>query len=1280
MPIALPDSFTTKVDDRYLTGFDSAGRKTGPRLRETRVGAASTYGVPIPVSSGFRPMFGNIIWSAPLIENEYEAAGQLRYEYFGTFAVSFGAPVNPSADTNLVAVWLDGQLVYDARKINRVKSSWFNFEFYPGSETQLPDSTIVEAEGDGNVSAYRGQMHMVIRKLPLGPYDNRIPAVKVLLSDTAVEPDVTSMPATGSNNNVATAFDWNNEKLYVLNSVGTGTSDKLFVYDLATNAFLEERPYNQVNAAFPGVTTNSGLDYIPWLDRLVSMDDEVAVTRAAILVNPDTGIAERRLAGTSQINSWCPHYVDTNYGRFTYLFGFGLVEDADIVQITPDPAREMTLAKVNLTLPAGTLGVSGELPRTAGERDQDTCTYYFSGDGTDTIHKLVISPSLIGVDDDQAFEVTEDVFLNPGGTGTTTTRAILYDREKHQLLVIYADSTAALWDIASDTVIWQIDDLPGTVSGNQARNWDHDISGGAFAYVATGTANITEINLIRGTWTEYTNSLGTINSSGFGSSTKSNKMVGLGVSSGIAAVSRYKALNAARLTMADLITDLAESTGFGPSEVTVDSAVDDQVDGFLTDQQGTLSQILAPVRNVYNLEVIESGTSLKVNSRARGSTSPDFTITEADMIEDRRGRVFELELTEEQAIPSRVNVTYWEPQLNYNYATQTAFRSGQTRSADTEGQVSYNLPLVISADEAKYGAYNTLYNPWISQKTASFAVPPELALQIEPADLLQITYNDQVHLMKVLDWELNEDLSASLSTETFQLFEDFTMSAFFGTPYDQELPTVLQQNLVRLYAFEAPPIWEEDDTSGLLDSGIEPQMLAYTITTPGSLGSTFDGARVSYAPGFFKPTAANRDTLNYTDLDFEHNIPVPAGTVLTNLYLPERPFAFDEFETITIAPEVGDSSLLVSITVDELLAGGNLMLVGSNGATASLSKWEVIQFKDVNDNGDGTFTLTGILRGARHTDYVWAEAFGQGNGPGDSWEPTQRIVHEAGRTSFVLLNRNWVRPIKVSGLSASNWLSMKVRPNSGRVGQVGYTSVYLTGKSMIAPSPRNIRVTRDSTGKHTISWNRRYRLVSTLHDGDGDTPITDYEQELFWVIVRKPGSPVSQGVVYNATTQSVKLYQNDGSTAWADDAWPAEIYHRVIDGESLDITLDELYDVQYWGDIYNFYVNGSPVYGSPLTRYRQDQIISPEQHGILSGVATGDKKDRMAYGHLLVSVVPITPLPDLLDIQDDYLDLYDEYFGTPNIPLSENGVRAMQARQKLKYGQAFTEWVPIEDV
>ncbi len=77
---------------------------------------------------------------------------------------------------------------------------------------------------------------------------------------------------------------------------------------------------------------------------------------------------------------------------------------------------------------------------------------------------------------------------------------------------------------------------------------------------------------------------------------------------------------------------------------------------------------------------------------------------------------------------------------------------------------------------------------------------------------------------------------------------------------------------------------------------------------------------------------------------------------------PTSPFATDEVNSLTVFMTTGGERL-ESVTQDAMLNGANAaLLLKANGEP------EIIQFRDVSLNPDGSYTLSGLLRGRRGTD------------------------------------------------------------------------------------------------------------------------------------------------------------------------------------------------------------------------------------------------------------------------------------------------------------------------
>ena len=146
----------------------------------------STYGAAIPILYGGR-VSGNIIWAGDVIEEKdeqtsdvlfglFEVTTAINYKYYATFAVSLGEGLVSSVDK----IWADGTVIYDPTD----GTNSISFTLYPGTETQGVAPEMEAKEGVGNVPAYRGQAYVVVKRLYLGDWGNRIPNLTFAITTT----------------------------------------------------------------------------------------------------------------------------------------------------------------------------------------------------------------------------------------------------------------------------------------------------------------------------------------------------------------------------------------------------------------------------------------------------------------------------------------------------------------------------------------------------------------------------------------------------------------------------------------------------------------------------------------------------------------------------------------------------------------------------------------------------------------------------------------------------------------------------------------------------------------------------------------------------------------------------------------------------------------------------------------------------------------------------------------------------------------------------------------
>ncbi len=159
------------VDNALLTPRRSV---TGPRLSTVSPFSAEE-GTPIPRIYGAARIPGTLIWATRLEEvtstsrqGGKSLGGGTKVTKFNYYA-SVAFALCEGEIGGVRRIWADGQEL----DLNDVA-----YRVYTGSETQLPDPLLLAKQGTANTPAYRGIAYVVIERLALERFGNRIPQLQ----------------------------------------------------------------------------------------------------------------------------------------------------------------------------------------------------------------------------------------------------------------------------------------------------------------------------------------------------------------------------------------------------------------------------------------------------------------------------------------------------------------------------------------------------------------------------------------------------------------------------------------------------------------------------------------------------------------------------------------------------------------------------------------------------------------------------------------------------------------------------------------------------------------------------------------------------------------------------------------------------------------------------------------------------------------------------------------------------------------------------------------------
>jgi hypothetical protein len=191
------------VDSWIISSLAPDQRFEGARLDALRITSA-TEGAVIPQLFGRMRIGGNIIWATDFSEQTStttQGGGKgggggsvttTEYLYCASFAVALcEGPI-----TGIGRIWADG------KPVDLTGVTW---RWYPGDETQVPDTFIRAKTGTAATPAYRGTAYVVFETLALASYGNRLPQITFEVFRPLADPDsaegmigaVAMIPASG---------------------------------------------------------------------------------------------------------------------------------------------------------------------------------------------------------------------------------------------------------------------------------------------------------------------------------------------------------------------------------------------------------------------------------------------------------------------------------------------------------------------------------------------------------------------------------------------------------------------------------------------------------------------------------------------------------------------------------------------------------------------------------------------------------------------------------------------------------------------------------------------------------------------------------------------------------------------------------------------------------------------------------------------------------------------------------------------------------------------------
>ncbi|MBL4907868.1 MAG: phage tail protein, partial [Sneathiella sp.] len=898
----------------------------GSRLADLKISGAS-YGASIPTLFGTMRLGGNVIWAAPLIVREKSSEtggkggvsasnGQTAYEYFASFAIGFAR----GEVGELLKIWADGTVIYDAISAGETRLSGLNFRFYNGDETQLSDSIMEAEEGVGQVPAYRGLSYLVFDSLPLADYGNRIPNIEVLLTTQGVRhyPQITGID--GDMDASSVAYDPLRGHVYTYEVIGG--VDKVRKIDLASLSVVQtadiDGDFPRLSSSISGFSLDrqgdfwigSGFALLPgrkfskFNSRAMvtevsrELPDGIGALTYSVDIQATLDGSLFQVAGSQQnaqvvVLDQALNIIDTIETESSACSGavrdareFAWIALSGLASVTP--LSDLQIVQVSMTAAQGLSG-----------------TVYGSISTIHTVPQSELTP-LGGA----APEVNN------------ITRLVGYLKDQREL-VFQNDYRLFKWSLDSQTITATRD---SAVYGDLSLTHTND--GQRLVYVEAGHWLIyLDAETLEEVEREDLLAFSGVSSvSQFVYDALSDSVTLIGESSLLQSL-YLRRKSGGEADFAATLESLASAAGLSLSDVDI-SSISGSVPGYILNRPMSVQDALEPLMIAGNFDAAESGYQLKFNARKE---MPDLQISEEDLLRPLSHRRLQ-----ESEMPGSVTLAYMAADGGHLAGTQSAKRSyAPNATMFGRNEVPLDLPLALNAGQAKAICQQSLYSAWSERHSLAASFPIKY-LALDAADVVSLaTQNQQVNGRLTQNY-LGADLTADF--EAVQMgatgLPDNT-AADPGTGYSEVL--IQRPSFAELFILDLPLLRDEDATGG---NGSR-----YYFAMDG-YGQNWRGA------GLFVSDTGER---------YEQRGVIQSqmcwGVTMTALAGTSDPWQTDRTNTLTIRFLNGQDRLETVAQIGAL-NGANALLVGD----------EIINFSDITLQPDGSYVIHTLLRGRRGTE------------------------------------------------------------------------------------------------------------------------------------------------------------------------------------------------------------------------------------------------------------------------------------------------------------------------
>ena len=470
-------------------------------------------------------------------------------------------------------------------------------------------------------------------------------------------------------------------------------------------------------------------------------------------------------------------------------------------------------------------------------------------------------------------------------------------------------------------------------------------------------------------------------------------------------------------TVGAAVARLCRESGLQASDYNV-AELSQRLRGYLVSQLGPARGAIEQLANAFLFEGVEQDDVLYFRRRG-GATVAAVSASECGAgVDEAGGHAITKTRGQEADLPAKLFITAPDPATDYQPGTQYAERQAANAGDDEHLQFA----VVLTTTEARRLADALLFDLWAGRGRRAWSTTRKFA-RLVPSDPITLD-GERVRIINrsdegsVIRWEGITD-----DPEVIEQSITGVQGSFPRQIVVSVVPTtmiVLDIALLRdaddhpgayVAAYGVPPYWRGGVVFSTSDGVSWERKL--TIPRPGSAIGTATNALGNWTGG---------------------NV-------------------FDEKNRLNVTLFNGSAE---STTREGVLNGSNALAIeGPNG-------WEVLQYRDAVLEDNGTYTLTGLLRGRRGTEYAMAG-------------------HASGNR-VVLLSTTLLRDMTIDSSAIGIERVYRAVSIGDTLAETPDQSVTITAERLRPWSPVQVGGGRNAAGDVLMQWKRRTRVGGEWRD------------------------------------------------------------------------------------------------------------------------------------------------------------------------------------------------------